>query len=118
VAADGDVEVGLGLGLTELAPAAKKAPQALLAPTKLSATALVNGTIIVECDKVAGARAYLVDRSFDPVSDTSWTPVGGGTTRRRYVHGLPPGQKIWFRMAAIGRAGQGPWSTPLMAVVG
>ena len=33
------------------------------------------------------------------------------------VNGLTSGQSVWFRVAAIGAAGQGPWSDPATKIV-
>ena len=33
------------------------------------------------------------------------------------VNGLTTGGRVWFRVAAIGAAGQGPWSDPATKIV-
>ncbi len=117
-AAGTNVDIAKSFGFLVVALAGRKALTLLTAPVGLRVTPLANGGLVVECDKVKGAKTYLLDRSFDPYSDASWVPVGGQTSRRRTVRGLPPGQKMWFRMAAVGVSGQSPWSAPFMATIG
>jgi hypothetical protein len=116
LAAGSDVQAGIGYGLIEVVVTAPK--QVLLEPPAgLHIVSFGGGKIVVECDAVKGAKRYLLERSFDPPSDTSWSSVAGGTSRRRTVKGLPPGQRMWFRMAAVTSNGQSPWSAPQLIVI-
>jgi hypothetical protein len=116
VAADNDVAKAQAFGMEQAASKAPKVTE-LLAPAGLHITPFANGKVVVECDAVKGASRYLLERSFDPPTDSSWSTVTGGTSRRRTVKGLPPGQKMWFRMAAVTASGQSPWSAPQLVTI-
>jgi hypothetical protein len=44
------------------------------------------------------------------------TPPATATKSKATVTGLTSGTRYWFRVAAIGSAGQGPWSDPATAI--
>lgn len=51
----------------------------------------------------------------DPISAGSiWTTCPPHTKSKCTVPGLTAGTKYWFRVAAVGVAGQGPWSDPAL----
>ena len=56
--------------------------------------------------------AIIVQKSPDPISPTSWQQASVVTKSKTTVSGLTSGTKYWFRVAAVGTAGQGPWSDP------
>lgn len=82
-------------------------------PEALSAYAGNNeGEIKLVWYRVVGARSYVVEISPDPITQSSWKYVGVATKASMTVTGLMSGVKYWFRVAAVGAAGQGPWSDP------
>jgi hypothetical protein len=60
-------------------------------------------------DRVRGSRSYLIQRSEDLAA---WSGDKVSTKSTFTYPGCTPGKKYWFRVAAIGAAGQGPWSDP------
>jgi len=59
---------------------------------------------------LAGADTFLVERSPDPVTATSWEQVRVTTKTQCEIPGAEPGEKCWFRVAGVNTVGQGPWS--------
>jgi hypothetical protein len=85
----------------------------LPAPEGLSASAGDrDGEIDLSWDKVDRARSYVVERSPDPPTSTSWQHSAVATKSQATVGGLTSGTKYWFRIAAVGPNGQSPWSNP------
>jgi len=82
----------------------------LPAPQNLSAT---DGDLDEEIDlawnRVRGAASYLIQRSEDLVA---WAGDKVSTKSLLTYPGCETGKKFWFRVAAVGAAGQGPWSDP------
>ena len=72
----------------------------------------MEGEVDLTWDKVRGANSYMIQKSPDPITGTSWTMGGVSTKSSATLSGLTSGTKYWFRVAAIGAAGQGPWSDP------
>ncbi len=60
------------------------------------------------------AAAYRVQRSPDPITDTSWTEAAITIAAKFRGNGATPGERCWYRVAAINRLGQGPWSAPAL----
>ena len=82
-------------------------------PPALSATTGDHeGEVDLAWDKVAGARSYLIEKSVDPPTATSWGHGGVATKSRTSINGLTPGTRYWFRVAAVGANGQSGWSDP------
>jgi hypothetical protein len=71
-----------------------------------------DGELDLDWDNVNGASGYLMQRSFDPVTTTSWVSLDPVTASKATVSNLTSGTKYWFRVAATGSAGPGPWSDP------
>ena len=89
----------------------------LPAPTDLSATTGDrDGELDVQWNRVKGASSYVVEQTTDAAAATGWKSAGVATKSKQSVTGLTTGQKYWFRVAAIGAAGQGPWSDPATKV--
>lgn len=61
---------------------------------------------------MAEAKSYLVEQSPEPVTDTSWVQVDTPTKASCAIAGAEPGKVYWFRVAAVGTDGAGPWSGP------
>ena len=88
-------------------------PPPLSAPGPLTVT--LNGAPGVSKLKwppVAEARSYVVERSPDPITETSWVQVDTPTKASSEIPGAEPGKVIWFRVAYIGPNGTSPWSGP------
>ncbi|MBC8115099.1 MAG: fibronectin type III domain-containing protein [Candidatus Saccharimonas sp.] len=110
-ASGGDEEKILGAGMDVRATPAPVG--SLPAPQGLVATiGDFDGEIDNVWDAVRGASSYVMEKSVDPPTATSWQPAGVTTKSQRTVTGLTSGTKYWFRVAALGAAGQSPWSNP------
>lgn len=108
----GDVEKILSAGMEirdEAAPIGT-----LPAPENFSASdGDLDGEIDLAWNRVRGAASYVIQTSADA---TTWSG-DRVSTKSKYVYGgLPVGVKTWFRVAAVGAAGQGPWSNPAFAM--
>jgi hypothetical protein len=75
-----------------------------------------DGEIDLSWDTVRGARSYVVQRSPDPPSESTWTHSGVSTRSRTTVEGLNSGTRYWFRVAAITSSGQSAWSNPVVKI--
>ncbi len=71
-----------------------------------------DGEIDVQWKRVKGANSYVVEQTADAAAATGWKSAGVTTKSKQVLTGLTTGQKYWFRVAAIGAAGQSPWSDP------
>jgi hypothetical protein len=87
------------------------------APPALSATRGDHeGEIDCSWDTVAGARSYAIEISLDPPTSTSWKHSGVSTKSRSTIGSLTPGTRYWFRVSAVGTAGQSSWSDPAVCI--
>ncbi|MFN0033179.1 MAG: hypothetical protein ACKVOR_13545 [Flavobacteriales bacterium] len=75
-----------------------------------SITTNVVGEIKLKWKVIYGARTYVVQVSDNPTVETGWTQAGIASRAQQIVNGLPSLTRKYFRVAAIGAAGQGPWS--------
>ena len=71
-----------------------------------------EGEVKLFWDTVAGARSYAIQQSPDPPTATSWIHAGVSIKSRYTINSLTSGTRFWFRVAAIGTAGQSGWSDP------
>jgi hypothetical protein len=71
---------------------------------------LTDGTVNISWKKVRGARAYNIERAKDSGRELEWANVFSSSKTRAVVNSMTSGLRYWFRIAAIGAAGQGPWS--------
>ncbi len=70
------------------------------------------GTADVSWKQVRGARAYCIERAADaPALD--WGMIGTSTKKEASLNSMVSGSKYWFRVAAIGAAGQSAYSDPV-----
>ena len=70
------------------------------------------GTADVIWQGVRGAKAYAIERAEDaPALD--WGVIGSSTKREASLNSMVSGRKYWFRVAAIGAAGQSAYSDPV-----
>ncbi|MBI5684428.1 MAG: fibronectin type III domain-containing protein [Verrucomicrobia bacterium] len=67
------------------------------------------GCLDLVWDPVDGRRAYIVQLSTDPDLKT-WQQVATTCKSKASLKGLTPGVMYFIRVAALGAAGQGPWS--------
>lgn len=75
-----------------------------------------DGEIDLAWDTVRGARSYIVERSPDPPTETSWTHAAVATRSRITIEHLTSGTRYWFRVAAVTATGNSPWSNPAMKI--
>jgi hypothetical protein len=86
-------------------------------PQGLSASAGDHdGEIDLSWDKLTGAKSYVIEKSSDPPTATSWTHAGVSTRSAFTVSGLTSGTRYWFRVAAVNANGQSGWSDPAMKI--
>jgi hypothetical protein len=58
-----------------------------------------------------GTKTFIGE--YAPAPEGPWTTIYNGTRARCTASGLTSGQQYWFRVAAIGSAGQSDWSNPV-----
>jgi len=88
-------------------------------PISISLTATAgdhDGEIDLSWDTVRGARSYVVQRSPDPPSESTWTHSAISTRSRATVEGLNSGTRYWFRVSAVTPNGQTAWSNPVVKI--
>ena len=71
-----------------------------------------EGEIDLSWDKVKGAKSYIIERSADPPTATSWGHATVALRSTATINGLTAGTRYWFRVAAVLSAGQSGWSDP------
>ena len=82
-------------------------------PTALTATdGDEEGEIDLTWDKVKGAKSYVIERSPDPPTATSWGHATVVLKSSATINGLTAGTRYWFRVAAVLSSGQSGWSDP------
>lgn len=83
----------------------------LPAPGNISATeGDHDGEVDAHWNRVKGAKSYLVQRTTTPTDAASWGNPAVSPKSKITLTGLVTGTKYYFRVAAIGAAGQGAWS--------
>ena len=75
-----------------------------------------DGELDLDWDNVRGAKGYLIQQSPDPVTPTSWTSLNPVSPSKATIKNLTSGTKYWFRIAANGTDGPGPWSNPVAKI--
>lgn len=107
--AEGDAAKIQSAGFDVRGPAAPVGP--LPAPANLSATmGDLAGVIDLHWDAVNGARSYIVQQNTNPTNEPGWTQTCVITSSSCSAPGLTSGTVYYFRICAVGTAGQGPWS--------
>jgi hypothetical protein len=71
-----------------------------------------DGEIDLSWDTVKGAKSYVIERSPDPPTATSWVHEAVSLKSSATVSGLVSGTRYWFRVAAVMSSGQSGWSDP------
>ncbi len=85
----------------------------LPAPTDLQAAPGEHtGHAALRWGSVYGAKSYLIERAED-APDPKWGFIASCTKREADVNSMVSGKRYWHRVAAVGAAGQGPWSDPV-----
>lgn len=83
------------------------------APLSLSATeGDHDGEIDLSWNAVKGAKSYVIERSPDPPTPSSWVHQSVSSKSSTSVTGLVSGTRYWFRVAAVSSGGQGGFSDP------
>lgn len=83
----------------------------LAAPEKFSSkTGVFEGEVRLRWKNVPGRVAYVIEVADVPEGERVWRPAGSTTKCSASIKKLEPGRKYWFRVAALGTAGLGPWS--------
>lgn len=112
IAGDDETKI-LSAGVNVKSTTASSSASETTAPTGLSASAGDHeGEIDLIWDKVKGGRSYVLERSPDPLTATSWAHEAVTTKSSATVSGLVSGNRYWFRVAAVTSAGQSGWSGP------
>jgi hypothetical protein len=115
--AKGDDAKILSAGMSTKAAATPVGP--LPAVSNLSAAGGdMDGEVDLNWQPLKGAKSYTVVKSTtgNVGNAADWTPAATGTKSKATVGSLTSGTRYWFRVAAIGSAGQGPWSDPATAI--
>lgn len=71
------------------------------------------GRIDMAWDGMTNARSYVVEMSSDQGSPENWKQLLLVARSSCTIKDMESGTKYWFRVAAVGTAGQGPWSGPV-----
>lgn len=85
----------------------------LPAPTDLQVLPSEHaGSADVSWKSVYGAKAYSIERAEDAPT-LEYRVIGNSTKKATALNSMVSGKKYWFRVAAIGAAGQSAWSDPV-----
>ena len=76
-----------------------------------------SGEVMVSVDAVADVKTYLFEHSADPLTENSSWKTGMDTRSWFLIKGLKPGQKYWFRVAAVGLRGAKVYSNEISSFV-
>jgi len=68
------------------------------------------GVIKVSCAAVNGTQTYIYECRLHDEPNQAWAQAKLSTKSREEIPGLVSGKNYAFRVAAIGAAGQSPWS--------
>lgn len=81
-------------------------------PTNFHVTTGDNpGEVDAMCDSQKGVQSHIAEWATTP--DGPWTQFYIGKKSSCAALGLTSGALLWFRMAAVGAAGTGPWAGPI-----
>ena len=75
-----------------------------------------DGEVDLSWRTVTGAKSYVIEKSDDPPTSTSWTHAGVCTRSVFTVKGLASGTRYWFRVNAVNANGQSGSSDPAMKI--
>ena len=71
------------------------------------------GETLLTWKRPTGAVAFIMQWAADFRDDASWQYCGTVTDTQAKLRVAGPGQRVWFRVAAVSSRGTGPWSTPV-----
>jgi hypothetical protein len=74
------------------------------------------GTVALRWKPVHGARSYVIEFAAATGSPTAWLQLAITSKAKLVSNGLISGTRYWFRVAAVGSAGHGPWSDPAQRI--
>jgi hypothetical protein len=74
-----------------------------------AAMAAMPGVIKVSCEPIKGTQTYIIECR-EHVDGQPWVQAKVSTKSRNDITGLVSGKTYAFRIAAVGAAGQSPWS--------
>jgi hypothetical protein len=115
-AAKGD-EGLLALAGMQMRRVNRPALAAPLAPADVTlALGKQTGWVVPDWGKVKHALHFVLQFAPDAAAGP-WVTLENRARRRRMLKGLPPQQKAWVRIAAVGAAGVSPWSEPVGIMV-
>jgi len=77
-----------------------------------------QGQIVLKWKTVRGAKSYIVRQTTDISDAGKWTQDLVVTKAAATINNLKSGTAYWFQVAAVGAAGQGPWSDPATKIPG
>ena len=115
-ATGGDATEILSAGFAVKAPASPPQPVGQVLNVRVGFTG-DPGYSEVSWKKESSADAYVVECSQEPITDSSWRNMGTVVGVKYLGNGAIPGQKCWYRVSAVNRAGRGPWSEPALRPV-
>ncbi len=72
------------------------------------------GEIDLHWDRVQGAKSYVFETAVDGANPLVWQHAGVSTKSKAEVQHLQSGTRYHLQVAAVGSAGQGPWSDPVV----
>ncbi len=75
-----------------------------------------TGSILLKWKSVRGAKSYVIRTTITIADAASWQQGLVVTKAAAAAEGLVSGKQYWFQVAAVGAAGQGPWSDPATKV--
>lgn len=108
--ANGDANIIMSAGMsTAAAPSPAPVPAQVIIQT---VTDNSSGKLDMKWQTVQHAKTYEVQQNTDINDPSKWAQIGLPTKTKFLVTGLTSGTKYWFRVKAIGTAGEGPWSDP------
>lgn len=69
-----------------------------------------DGELDLGWNSTPGAQSYAIEQSQQSPPNAVWTQIKTTTKSKVTIAGLTSGTRYWFRVAAVGPNGQGPWS--------
>lgn len=75
------------------------------------------GKSLVRWKRDSNADAYVIQCCQDPIVDSEWVYLATTPEPKFTGNGAIPGKRCWYRVAAVNRLGQGPWSEPALRPV-
>ena len=102
------MSAGLDVRTTASSPSASHSAASSAPPSRTATFGDHEGEIDLSWDTVRGARSYVVERSPDPPTESSWTHAAVATRSRITIEHLTSGTRYWFRVAAVTPSGDSP----------